>query len=388
MTILEVTARPFGTDFRGGGERYPTEMARALARRERVVFASVPGPRPTDLPGLESVALSGWSLSAPPLFSNLNPLPTPRTWFQIQGLLRAHSSDLEFLHLHNLRTAFTAAWLRGAETRPFRSAFRVILTDYGARFMPFPRQWLRGVDFYAAVSEYSLHQLQGWAPRPGVVVPVFVPDGLLRRADLSLDRPRDIDLLYLGRLVPWKRADLLLELLPRIERSLGRALHVVIAGFPTDPVYVDRLRFLAAGGGSRGPIEFVLRPDDEVVASLYARSRLFVLLSTAQNTRSGSIAAPELAGFTTVEAAAFGTPAVVSNIPGLSEQVVPGRTGLLVDPDRPDGVAERIAMTLSDDAAWRALSRGAAEFVRTERTVDRVTGLFEEFLQRIRRGAL
>lgn len=387
MTIFEVTARPFGPRFRGGGERYPSELAQELSRRETVIFASFPGRQGTQLPGVTNIALRGWSLSAPPLLSELNPIPSPRALLQIKEALQAHSSDLEFLHLHNLRTASTASWLAMARTRSPRSHFRIVLTDHGARFMPLASRWARGVDFYAAVSKFSLRLLQAWAPRPGVVVPVFVSNSLLRLSEEMQGKARDIDLLYLGRLLPWKRADLVLDLIPQLEVILGRALRVVVAGAPSDPAFVERLRSLVGRRTSRSRVEIILNPDDQVVADLYARTRLFVLLSMSGGYEGGRVPVPELAPFTPIEAAAFGTPSVVSAIPGLDEQVRGDQTGLLVDPSRLDEVAHAVATVLSDEPRWRELSSNARRFVQTERTVNVVSRLLEAYLDSVRRGA-
>jgi len=372
--------------FRGGGERYPLEIARELSKREEVVFASIQDRRDAPVRGVTAASLAGWSLTAPPLFSELNPIPTLSTFVQIKELLNAHARDLEFIHVHNLRTASTASWLAMATSHPSRSRFRILLTDHGARFMPFPRRWARRIDFYAAVSKYSLHQLQSWARRPGMVVPVFVANALLDLSNRMKGEERDIDLLYMGRLLPWKRADLLLELIPKIEDILGRGIRVTIAGSPSDPAYLARLRSLAERRASRSRVDFVLSPDDAAVAGLYAQSRLFALLSTRTDPDGGRVPVPELAPFTPIEAAAFGTPSVVSAIPGLDEQVQADRTGLLVEPEQLDATAAQVASILSDESRWNELSRNASAFVRTERTADAVARLLESYLDRIRRG--
>jgi glycosyltransferase involved in cell wall biosynthesis len=384
VTIIEATARPFGPRFRGGGERYPLEIARELSKRESVLFVSTQDRFDTTLEGVATVGLRGWSLAGPPFFSPLNPIPTPRTLLQIKGLFEAHTDDLEFLHLHNLRTAFCAAWLSIAKSQSFRSRFHIILTDHGARFAPFPRQLARGVDFYAAVSRFSLWQLQSWAMRPGAIVPPFVPSSLLDLSNRMKDTDRDIDLLYLGRITPWKRADLLLQLIPTIEDILGHSIHVVIAGSPSDPAYLAQLRSIVTRRVTRSKVDFVLQPDDISVAKLYARSRLFALLSTNRDSKGRRLPVPELAGATPLEAAAFGTPSVVSALPGLDEQVLTGRTGFLVDPYKSNATSTLIASVLSDESRWKTLSSNASNFVRTERTASVVSHLLEESLHRMR----
>jgi len=100
------------------------------------------------------------------------------------------------------------------------------------------------------------------------------------------------------------------------------------------------------------------------------------------------VAVPELAGSALLEAAAFGTPSVIFATPGLQEQVVADQTGVIVDPARPERIASEIASVLSDASRWGTLSRNAASFVRSERTAPVVAQRMEDYLDRIRKGAV
>lgn len=89
---------------------------------------------------------------------------------------------------------------------------------------------------------------------------------------------RDIDLLYVGRLVGPKGIDDLLGALLRIQPT--RELRVVLAGNPrfSDTDVIDRVRALASAL-PRATIEIAEAPTDVELARLYARARIFVMPS-------------------------------------------------------------------------------------------------------------
>jgi phosphatidylinositol alpha-1,6-mannosyltransferase len=69
-------------------------------------------------------------------------------------------------------------------------------------------------------------------------------------------------------------------------------------------------------------------------------------------------------GIAFVEAAVCGKPVVAGNVGGVAEAVADGESGLLVDPEDPEGLADRIAGLLGDPA--RALAMGEAGRARAE----------------------
>src|SRR5262249_61189764 len=90
------------------------------------------------------------------------------------------------------------------------------------------------------------------------------------------------------------------------------------------------------------------RVDDDELVELYRRAWLLA-----------SASAHEGWGMTITEAAACGTPAVVSRITGHADAVVDGTTGLLAD--GATGMADAIGRVLADDALRARLSTGARE---------------------------
>src|ERR1700691_6302688 len=173
MTIVEVTAAQFGAGRSGGGERHAVEFIRELSKHESVVASfgvreGRPVPPPTEL------GCPARFLSFPPFLSETNPIPRPASWGVIGSYLRTHRGEVEFVHVHNLRTAISTLWLFLTYLRKKDDGIRILLTDLGARFVPMPHLTASMVDYYVPISRVSEAQLLALGPRPSCVVPTAV----------------------------------------------------------------------------------------------------------------------------------------------------------------------------------------------------------------------
>jgi len=73
-----------------------------------------------------------------------------------------------------------------------------------------------------------------------------------------------------------------------------------------------------------------------------------------------------------VEAAASGLPVVAGRSGGIPDIVADGETGLLVDTDQPEAVAEAVGRVLGDDSLARRLGSEGRKRVETYFNWDRV----------------
>ena len=386
MTILEVTAVPFGPHHRGGGESYPWRLARELSRWEKVVSCFSYESESPD-PGVPSHRIPARFLHAPPAFSPHNPLPTLATFRSIVDQLGARGDPPEFVHVHNLRTAMSATWLLLARLRRAQAGYKVLLTDHGARWFPFPRMTAAVADYYVPVSEASLERLVRWAQRPSFVLPPGIPTdypGLAR--ELRSYDAREFDLVFFGRVVPWKRPDLALRLARELAPQLGRTPRLAIAGSIQDPGFLKWLKTESVRLGLSDTVSFLPDPSDEAAVDLLGRSKLHLFLSARTDVFGRRYPAPELASATLLEAAACGTPTVCSDLPGAREQLRPDRTGIVVSLEAWDATVASVARLLADAERWKGMSAGAREFVRTERTYRVLAERFSGFLREVREG--
>jgi glycosyltransferase involved in cell wall biosynthesis len=133
-------------------------------------------------------------------------------------------------------------------------------------------------------------------------------------------RPRRDRMLCVGRLLPHKGIDVLIEALPA-------DLPLTVCGQPYDRGYFSLLHRLARNKR----VEFVTNADDATLRELYSRAWANVLPSVYRDRFGVVYGAPELMGLTLLEAMACGTPAIASRVGGMPEFISHGETGFIYD---------------------------------------------------------
>jgi len=155
-------------------------------------------------------------------------------------------------------------------------------------------------------------------------------------------------ILYIGRLKKYKRIDLIItataKLLPRFPD-----LHVYLVGKGD---YEPELRRQVAALGVEKAVEFTGFVSKERRRELLQAVWLGVQASTIEGW-----------GLGVFEAGACGTPTIATNVPGLSESVRDGETGILVPSGDAEALATQIAKVLSDAALREKLGATAREWV-------------------------
>jgi glycosyltransferase involved in cell wall biosynthesis len=213
--------------------------------------------------------------------------------------------------------------------------------------------------------EDDLVRLYGADPRRITIVPCgydpteFRPtDRAEARRRLGLDL-REPTILQLGRIVPRKGIDTVIEALARLDRVHGLAARLLIVGgsrrVPArqrEPE-LGRLMDLAAAKGVADRVTFVGRRDRAELADYYAAADVFV-----------STPWYEPFGITPLEAMACGTPVVGSAVGGIKYTVRDGETGFLVPPRDPAALADRLGRLLSDRRLLRTFGEQGLERVR------------------------
>jgi glycosyltransferase involved in cell wall biosynthesis len=170
---------------------------------------------------------------------------------------------------------------------------------------------------------------------PPGVDPRFTPGGIRSPHPL---------VVAVGRLVPVKRFDRLIEALVAVRRQ-HPDLEAVIAGEGYDRPLLEQQR---RDAGAESWIRLPGRISDDELVDLYRRA--WVLASTS---------AREGWGMTVTEAAACATPAVVSDIAGHRDAVAPGLSGFLTG--NAAETAARLDQVLSDTNLRTKLAAGALD---------------------------
>jgi glycosyltransferase involved in cell wall biosynthesis len=156
---------------------------------------------------------------------------------------------------------------------------------------------------------------------------------------------REPVLLFLGRLIPRKGADILIEAFAEACPQFGR---LVIAGPEGEPGYRAQLEKRAAQTGIFPRVVFTGPLYDGEKEAALADADLFVLPSRYENFANAA-----------AEAISFGVPVIVSENCGI-RSLVQGRAGLVIPPEK-DALCGAIHALLSDPARYNAFKQGCAD---------------------------
>ena len=218
------------------------------------------------------------------------------------------------LHICYCHTPMRFAWLYEDYARRERLGrlARVILPFY----LSYVRLWdvvsAQRPDYYVANSETVARRIEQFWQRDATVInpPVAV-------ADIPFnDRPREDFYLWVGRMIPYKRADIAI----RAFKMLDLPLKVVGTG-----------RDMAALRALAGPkTEFLGQVSDPDLHKLFGRCRALIQVGA------------EDFGITPVEAMAGGAPVIAINQHGPAETVRDGETGLFFAEQTPASLAEAV----------------------------------------------
>ena len=345
--VVHVAPTGFGEEgLFGGGERYPLELARAVAGLDGVTCELVTfGPRAATFHDDTNPHLRVRVVKS---LGHLGHHPA----HPVAPGLVAGLRDADVVHTHQIRStpSRVAAIVRRLQRR------RVVVTDHGLA----GSDW-RGIvpslfDQLLAVSRYSASLLDVPADNTHVIYGGADPD---RFAPDRRELRRGV--LFVGRLTPHKGIDRLLQALPH-EANLTIAGTAGHDREPPERDYPMYLRRLAAGPD----VQFLTGVDDLALAGLYRQAAVVAVPSVHVTCYGRVIEVSELLGLSTIEAMASGTPVVASRLGGLSELVVDGETGYLVTPgdiaELHDRLRElldnpRLATRMGDNARSLVLDR-------------------------------
>ncbi len=309
----------------GGIARCARLSVRALAPQLRVRPLSVEDHDPIDAGGVAARTFAGNR----PAFVAANALgafDSGWTLYDFAGTARAHGP------LALLGRPY-ALWVHGWEIWPGN-----LRPDYA--------RVVRGAKAVFANSRHTERRLA--ESLPGLSSVQCCPLGTEYDAPPQASAParREPMALFVGRNDEMfaKGQDILIALWPQVVARLPDARLCFVGGGER----LDRLRALAAASPAASSIEVLGQIDDDEVARLFRRGRLFAMLS-------------EVEGFGLVfaEAMSHGVPILTSRQDASQEINHEGATGFSVDRDDHEAIADRIAAVLRDDGLFARLSARA-----------------------------
>jgi len=334
----------------GGAERTVGEVGKRLATQdvELTVFSEiVPGTPPTsEIDGYRVVRPGGpvgvhlWTLSH---FSKrrdkvefdvlvhdlakIMPWTLPLTSRPVPGILFVHH-------------VFGRELVR--ELFPPLGAFAAFVERFGPRFY-------RGV-FGVTETEYTKSMMvkaglppdRIWVIPPGIDLGLFSPNSMVRSVTPVV--------AYAGRLKKYKRVDLAVAAVKMLKGEFPE-LKLEIVGVGSD---MPRLRQVVRDMGMQDSVSFVGHISDQALRELYQRSWANVQPSSVEGW-----------GFTTLEAAACGTPTVAFRNSVFPETVGPYCQKYLADDGDVLDLSHKMAICLRDqESRPREVSAHQVDFAR------------------------
>jgi len=140
------------------------------------------------------------------------------------------------------------------------------------------------------------------------------------------------------------------------------------------PKYAQKIRYLVEDYGIRQQVRFLGHVSEEELLLEYRSADAFVFPHS-----------PQTWGLAVFEAMACGTPVIVSTGCGAAEVLTNGKNALLVPPESPQEIAERLKQLMQDKELWKKLSRNGRKFVeeniRWDLYGEKMVRLFKEVVK-------
>jgi len=351
-----------GTDFPpkiGGISTYTKELATALSKKGEVRVL-VPGTNNSQ--SFDS-AFAFQIIRTPnlPLLRNLAFL------VYLPFLIRRYRIDL-VLHTIWLTALISHLYYHFIPTPYFVSVHASEILDdtrtWRRRLKGYLKYWrlcaLRKAKGLFPVSRFSAKIVSsfGIAKNRVCVIPNGVDPQRFRLKKKNQRENKIKKLLTVARLDLHKGHDLVLEAIAILKKE-GLTLRYFIVGQGEEEEQLrNKVRIL----GLEDLVEFVGFIPDNQLPDIYAEADIFVMASRQIPGRLDLI---EGFGIAFLEASASGLPVIAGNSGGVSDAVPDGKTGFLVNPNKPEEIARVLKLLLNDVDLARQLGAEGRKWVET-----------------------
>jgi phosphatidylinositol alpha-1,6-mannosyltransferase len=167
--------------------------------------------------------------------------------------------------------------------------------------------------------------------------------------DLDLEDKKII--LTVSWLTERKGQDMVIRSLPEVLKEFDNVVYLISGVGPAE----KKLKSITDSLSLQNNVKFLGYVSDEEIVSLYNRCDVFIMASRQiENSVEGF-------GIVFLEANACRKPVIAGNSGGISDAVVDGVTGLMVDPLNPNDIAQAIIRLLSDKELSETLGNNGVE---------------------------
>ncbi|MBE9114793.1 glycosyltransferase family 4 protein [Lusitaniella coriacea LEGE 07157] len=263
------------------------------------------------------------------------------------------------------------------ETARQENANLNFLRAFGRFLIPGYRATYQKADRVLAGSTYTLNLIQRLFSLTDERISLFYENGIpkhfLQNSSAS-DHKDKIHLLFVGRLVPYKCADLVIAALGRLNASARDRLHLTIVGGGSEQQKLEQqVRDLKL----EDIVHFAGWVEQKETLQYYRQADIFCFPSIR-----------EFGGAVVLEAMACGLPCIVANNGGIGEYVTE-QTGFKIDPRSreylTEQVAEKIDLLVKDENLRSRMSQKSTERAKEfvwENKATKIIEIYQEILEK------
>jgi phosphatidylinositol alpha-1,6-mannosyltransferase len=208
---------------------------------------------------------------------------------------------------------------------------------------------------------------------PGIDVSQFSPDVISAPLRSELGLTQKAVIVSVGRLVPRKGQDRLIESLPLIRKAVPN-VHLLLVG---QGPYRAALEKIAKKAGVLDAITFIGRVKYEELPTYFRLGDVFAMPSRS---RMAGLEVEGL-GIVYLEASACGLPVIAGKSGGAPDAVIEGVTGFVVDGANINAIADSAIALLRDPGRARAMGASGREWVVKKWSWDLWANEFVKVLQ-------
>lgn len=371
---------PYFYPHTGGTEKYVRDLSLELSKKGHevtIISNNVPkkakakaedridGVKVIRLPAVDFPYLPiGWPLDKK-LIEGMDVIHTHGPAF---SFTRSIPKDIKIPHILTYHCDTMLFDKMGAITIPkfVIDAFEWIMDIFIRRIIPRADMIISTTEAYASSSPV----LKDF---PHKIVPIGIHsnpiDAMIKKLNLSPDKKKRNQIIFLGRLAQNKGIEYLVKAMPKVLEKLPNT-QLLICGEGEEK---DHMLTLIKKFGIEKSITFYGTLNFEKLVELYYASTVFAM---------PSISRLEAFGIVQLEAMACSTAVVCSDIPGPNAVMDVGRSGLLCKPRDENSLADALIKVLSDPERAFEMGRAGRRLVETKYNWDtianQILAIYEE----------
>jgi len=322
----------------GGGERFAFELAKALSKRVRVKLITF-GPERRSIHENKALIIEVYPAIRLLRLNNLLSL----------SFLK-ELNDGSIIHCHGYWNDISFISTIYSKLK----AKKVFITDHGGGGISLAYLFPYGklVNGFLACSNFSAQ----WFKKYGTKIEVIY-GGVDCEAFKPISSSKYRKVVFLGRIMPHKGINYLIEAMRDVEGSLVIMGHVVDINFYRYLLSLARTLKVNA--------DFIIDPPHERIVYELSTAMALVLPSVYYDVYGRYHSRPELLGLVLLEAMACGTPVICTSVGGMPEVVIDGVDGFIVPPNNPSALREKILYLFNNpDIAIEMGKRGREKVER------------------------